>query len=175
MPKKKILSKSDIQHELLVKINKAKPLVVFLTIFTVISIISYIGLAINYTDIMIEYRTERLAGRGYPPFGLFIGPIGILFFIIFLLNFYYIDLYRVKKGKFKVIEEKLYQKEEEWRQYYKHSQQENSLYFRCGRVAVEDDVYSYSSIGDRFYVVILGAKKVPHLVYHTKHYEIDGI
>lgn len=56
--------------------------------------------------------------------------------------------------------------------YYRRTAQENSLYFRCGRVAVEDDVYSYSTVGDCFYVIVLRSKKAPLLVYHSKYYEI---
>ena len=170
--KKQVLTKQDIQRELLIKINKSKPLVVFLTVLTAVSILAYIMFVINYTDIMIEYQTGH-TGRGYPPLGLFLGPIVILFFTVFLLNFYYIDLYKAKKGKFTVLEEKLYERKKEMIRYYRRSAQENSLYFRSGRVAVEDDVYSYSTVGDRFYVIVLRSKKAPLLVYHAKYYEIN--
>ena len=172
--KKQVLTKQDIQRELLIKINKSKPLVVFLTALTAISILAYIVFVINYSDIMIEYRTGHLAGSGYPPIGLFLGPTVILFFTVFLLNYYYIDLYRAKKGKFIISEEKLYDRKRELIRYYRRTAQENSLYFRCGRVAVEDNVYSYSTVGDRFYVVRLRARKTPILVYHTKYYEISA-
>lgn len=172
--KKQVLAKQDIQRELLIKINKSKTLVVFLTVLTAISIPAYIVFAINYSDIMIEYRTGHLAGSGYPPIGLFLGPTVILFLTGFLLNYYYIDLYRTKKGKFIISEEKLYDRKRELIRYYYRTAQENSLYFRCGRVAVEDNVYSYSTVGDRFYVVRLRARKTPILVYHTKYYEISA-
>ena len=172
--KKQVLTKQDIQRELLIKINKSKPLVVFFTVFTAISIPTYIGFVINYSDIMIEYRTGVLAGRGHPTFGLFLVPIAILFLTVFLLNYYYIDLYKAKKGKFIIFEEKLYDRKRELIRYYRRTTQENSLYFRFGRVAVEDDVYSYSTVGDRFYVVRLRARKTPILVYHTKYYETSG-
>ena len=172
--KKQLLTKQDIQRELLIKINKSKPLVVFLTVLTSILIPAYIVFVINYSDIMIESRTGHLAGRGYPPWGLFLGPIVILFFTVFLLNYYYIDLYKAKKGKFIIFEEKLYDRKRELIRHYRRTAQENSLYFRCGRVAVEDNVYSYSAVGDRFYVVRLRARKTPILVYHTKYYEISA-
>ena len=37
-----------------------------------------------------------------------------------------------------------------------------------------DTVYSYSNVGDTFYIVILKPKS-PRLVYHKKYYEIDWI
>lgn len=171
MEKKKILSKSDIQRELLIKINKSKPLVVFFIVFTAVLIPAYIMFVINFTDIMIEYQTGHLAGRGYPPLELILVPIVILFFTVFLLYHYYI-LFKAKKGKFIISEEKLYERKKEMIRYYRRSAQENSLYFRSGRVAVDDDVYSYSTVGDRFYVVRLRARNTPILVYHTKYYEI---
>lgn len=171
--KKQVITKQDIQRKLLIKINKSKPLVVFLTALTAISILAYIVFVINYSDIMIEYRTGHLAGSGYPPLGLFLGPIAILFLTVFLLNYYYIDLYRAKKGKFIISEEKLYDRKRELIRYYRRTAQENSLYFRSGRVAVEDDVYSSATVGDRFYVVKLRARKTPLLVYHSKYYEIS--
>ena len=170
---KQVITKQDIQRELLIKINKSKPLVLFLTVLTAISIPIYIGFVIDYSDIMIEYRTGHLAGSGYPPLGLFLGPIAILFLTVFLLNYYYIDLYKAKKGKFIVFEEKLYDRKRELIRYYRRTAQENSLYFRSGRVAVDDDVYSYSTVGDHFYVVRLRARKTPLLAYHTKYYEIS--
>ena len=172
--KKQVLTKQDIQRELLIKINKSKPLVLFLTVLTAIFMPAYIVFVINYSDIMIEYRTGHLAGRGYPPLGLFLGLIAILFLTVFLLNYYYIDLYKAKKGKFIVFEEKLYDRKRELIRYYRRTAQENSLYFRSGRVAVDDDVYSYSTVGDHFYVVRLRARKTPLLAYHTKYYEISG-
>ncbi|MBQ7968303.1 MAG: hypothetical protein IJ292_00580 [Clostridia bacterium] len=108
--KKQVLTTHDIQRELLIKINKSKSLVVFLTVLTAVLIPAYIMFVINYTDIMIEYHTGHLSGRGYLTLGLFLGPIVILFFTVFLLNYYYIDLYKAKKGKFIISEEKLYER-----------------------------------------------------------------
>ena len=172
--KKQVLTKQDIQRALLIQINRKKPFAVFLTVLTVAFIPAYIMLVINHTDMMRAYQTGSLAGSGYPLLGLFIGPIVILFFTVFLLNYYYIDLYKAKKGKFIIFEEKLYDRKRELIRYYRRAEQENSLYFRCGRVAVEDNVYSCSAVGDRFYVVILRARKAPLLAYHTKYCEISG-
>jgi len=171
--KKQVLTKQNVQRELLIKINKSKPLVVFLTVLTAASMFAYIMFVINYTNIMNEYQIGHHAGGGYLLFGLFLGPIVILFFIVFLLNYYYIDLYKVKKVKFIILEEKLYERKKELICYYRRTAQENSLYFRSGRVGVEDDVYAYSTVGDCFYVIVLKAKKTPLLVYHAKYYEIN--
>ena len=171
--KKQLITQNDIRRDLLAKINKAKKLSIFLTIIIAVAIPAYILFIINYANIMVEYTDHHLAGRGlHPALGLFIIPIVILFFVIFLLDFYYIDLFKAKKGKFSIIEEKVYQKKKELIFYYRHSEKENSLYFRCGRVSVENQVYSQSNIGDNFYVVVLRTKKAPKLVYHTKYYEI---
>ena len=121
---------------------------------------------------MIEHRTGHLAGGAFPLLSLFLEPIFILFLTVFLLN-YYIDRYRAKKGKFIISEEKLYNKKREWIRFYRGSAQENSLYFHSGRIAVEDDIYSYSTVGDLFYVIKLRSKKAPLLVYHMKYYEIN--
>ena len=175
MAKKKLLTKQDIQRELLFKINKTKPIAVFLTIFIIVSIPCYILFVINYTDIMLEYRTGVLAGRGHPSLTLFLGPAAIVFLTGVVLNLYYIDLYKAKKGKFKVVEEKLYNKKKELISGYHRVEQKNFLYFRCGKATVEDDVYSYSCVGDRFYVVVLRSRKSPLLVYHTRCYEIEDV
>ncbi len=97
----------------------------------------------------------------------------LLTVIIVVLHIYYIDLYNIKKGNFRVTEDKLCQKEKELRRYYKHTENENALYFPCGRVSVEKEVYSYSKIGDEFFVVTLKFKRNPQLVYHGKYYEIN--
>lgn len=173
---KQRITRQDIRQALLVKINKAKKLSIFLTIVTVIAIPSYILFILNFANIMVEYTSGHLAGGGvHPAFGLVIGPFVIVFFVLFLLNFYYIDLYKATTGRFLIIEEKLYQKKEELITYYRRTEKENSLYFRNARVPVEDEIYSQSTVGDNFYVIILRAKKVPLLVYNTKYYEIEQL
>ena len=96
-----------------------------------------------------------------------------MFFIVFLLNYYYINLYGAKKGKFTVLDEKLCRKNKELRHYYRRFKNENALYFRSGRVAVEEDVFKYSEVDDKFYVVLLSSKKAPFLVYNKKYFEIN--
>lgn len=166
---KQVITRQHIQRELLKKFKKVKPLYIFLTILTALAIPAHILLAIEYA------KTGSLSGDRLfsATVFLFAGPVIILFFVILLLDFYYIDLYKAKKGKFRIVEEILYEKKKERIQYYRRSQEENSLYFRFTRVAVEDDVYAYSHIGDRFYIVVLRWKRGPRLVYHTHYYEID--
>lgn len=171
--KKQILTKQDIQRDLLVKINKSKKLAMFLMTCTAVAILFYTLFIMNYTNIMAAYASGRHIGIFPPTWGLFIGPVAILLLIICLLECYYIDLFKVKSGKFTVIEEKICQRKKEQISYYRRSDKENSLYFRCGRVAVDHEVYLHANPGDLFYVIVLRTRKGPRLVYHTKFYEIE--
>ena len=86
MMKKQLITKNDIRRDLLAKINKAKKLSIFLTIIIAVAIPAYILFIINYANITAEYTDHHLAGRGlHPALGLFITPIVILFFVIFLI------------------------------------------------------------------------------------------
>ena len=178
--KKQALTRQDIQKELLIKLNKLKGISIFLTINIIIGITLYPIHLINYLNgTPFDYTGGVRSLDLTPTAAMFFIPLLIIFFIVIVLYIYYIDLYKIQKGKFEIIEDKVYQKEKEWIQYYRNSQKENSLYFRCGRVAVEDKVYSYSEIGDAFYIVILKtnlkSKKNPQLAYHKKYYEIDSL
>ena len=172
---KQIITKKDIQQLLLAKLNKRKAISIFLTIIIIIGIALYPIHLINYLngtsfDYEGGYRTPPLP----PTIAVFIViPLTILLLIFAVAHLYYIDLYKIKMGKFEITEETLYQKEKELIHYYKNARKENSLYFRCGRIAVEDEVYSYSKIEDRFYLVVLKSKKAPQLAFHTEHYEIE--
>lgn len=172
--KKQTLTKQDIQKELLAKLNKLKGISIFLTVIIIISIILYPIHIINYLngtpfDYTGGFKSPDLA----PAVAMVLMPILILFFIAIVLYIYYIDLYNIKKGNFRITEEKLCQKEVELRRYYRHTEKENSLYFRLGRVAVKKEVYSSADIGDTFYVVILKSKRTPQLTYNARFYEIN--
>ena len=174
--KKQTLTKQDIQKELLTKLNKRKSVAIFLTATVIIGIILYPIHLINHLNgTPFDYTGGFRSPDITPAVAMFVISLLIIFLVITVFYLYYIDLYKIKKGKFEIIEDKLCQKDKEWRRYYKNEQKENSLYFRCGRVAVEDDVYSYSNIGDKFYIVILKSKSKtkPQLAYHTKYYEIN--
>ena len=177
--KKQTLTKQDIQKELLTKLNKRKGVAIFLTAIVIIGIILYSIHLINYLNgIPLDYTGGVRSPDITPTVAMFVIPLLIIFLVITVFYLYYADLYKIKKGNFEIIENKLCQKDKEWRHYYKNSQKENSLYFRCGRVAVEDDVYSYSNVNDKFYLVILKSKlkskSNPRLAYHTKYYEIKN-
>ena len=177
--KKQTLTKQDIQKELLTKLNKRKGVAIFLTAIVIIGIILYPIHLINYLNgIPLDYTSGVRSTDITPTVAMFVIPLLIIFLVITVFYLYYADLYKIKKGNFEIIENKLCQKDKEWRHYYKNSQKENSLYFRCGRVTVEDDVYSYSNVGDKFYVVILKSKLKSksnlQLVYHTKYYEVKN-
>ena len=172
--KKQTLTKQEIQKELLAKLNKLKGISLFLTVVIIIGIILYPIHFINYLNgTPFDYTGGFKSPDLYPAAAMVVIPLLILLFIAVALHIYYIDLHNIKKGNFQVSEEKLCQKEVELRRYYRHTEKENSLYFRCGRVAVEKEVYSSADIGDTFYVVILKSKRNPQLAYHAKYYEID--
>lgn len=171
--KKKILTEQDIQNDLLFQINKAKKLSVFLSVILAITVFFYISFVTNYADIMSQYMNGNLRGKCFHPvWGLLIGPAVIILFLVFLLNYYYIDLYQAKKGKFTIVKEAVSNKQKEQTTYYKHTEKENLLYFPCGKISVEKEVYSYTQTGDFFFIVILRNKKAPSLVYPTKYYDI---
>ena len=172
--KKQTLTRQEIQKELLAKLNKLKGISIFLTVVIIIGIILYPTHLINYLsgtpfDYTGGFKSPDLA----PAAAMVLMPILILFFIAIVLYIYYIDLYNIKKGNFRITEEKLCQKEVELRRYYRHTEKENSLYFRLGRVAVKKEVYSSADIGDTFYVVILKSKRTPQLAYNARFYEIN--
>ena len=174
--KKQAITKQDIQKELIAKLNKRKSIFILLTAIVIIGIILYPIHLLNYLNgTPFDYTGGVRSPDITPTIAMFVIPLLIIFFVITVFYFYFADFYKIKKGKFEIIEDKLCQKDKEWRHYYKNSQKENSLYFRCGRVVVEDDVYSYSNIGDRFYIVILKSKSKtkPQLAYHAKYYEIN--
>ena len=177
--KKQTLTKQDIQKELLTKLNKRKGVAIFLTAIVIIGIILYSIHLINYLNgIPLDYTGGVRSPDITPTVAMFVIPLLIIFLVITVFYLYYADFYKIKKGNFEIIENKLCQKDKEWRHYYKNSQKENSLYFRCGRVAVGDDVYSYSNVNDKFYLVILKSKlkskSNPRLAYHSKYYEIKN-
>ena len=176
---KQTLTKQDIQKELLTKLNKRKGIAIFLTAIIIIGMVLYPIHLINYlNNTPFDYTGGVRSPDLTPTAAMFVIPLLIIFFIITVFYLYYIDLYKIKKEKFEIIADTLCQKDEEWRHYYRNSQKENSLYFRCGRVAVEDEVYSYSNVGDKFYAVILKSKLKSksnlQLVYHTKYYEVKN-
>ena len=168
--KKQMLTKQNIQRELLAELNKRKPLAFWLTAVLFASIICYVIYIIAYIN-GADLQNDRLS-FSVPFAAIPIGAFVILFLTIFLTCYYYLDLYKIKIGKIEIKEEKLCQKAIEDVSYYHRTEKENALYFRQGRVRVDKTVYSYSNIGDSFYIVFLNQKKKPACVYHTKYYEI---
>ena len=160
---KQLLTKETIKRDLLKKLNKGAPIWVFLTVITLLSavalVLRVILLARTHADLPIELLPL---------------PALLAMFVWLLLEFYYLDLFRVKAGKFRILEETLWEKKREWIRYYRHSVEENSLYFRNFRVAVEDDVFSESERGECFYAVILRSSRPPIAVYRKKRYELDS-
>ncbi len=168
--KKQIITEQDIQRDLLAVLNKRKVVTVWLTAFLCASTFLYFLYAVLYANGV--YLPPRHLGFINTTAVMMIVPFIILFLAGFLFCYYYSNLYEIKKRKFSVIKEKLSQKEREMKRYYRRMEKENALYFRCGRIAVEDSVYSHSNVGEYFYLVKLKSSKELFLAYHTKHYEI---
>ncbi len=167
-----MLTKQNIQRELLIELNKRKALAIWLTAILFVSIICYVIYIVAYIN-GADLQNDRLF-FSVTYVALPIGAFVILFLSIFLVCYYYLDLYKIKNGKIEFTEEKLYQKAIEDVSYYHRTEKENALYFRQGRVVVNKTVYSYSNIGDSFYIVFLKSKKKPACAYHTKYYEIEN-
>ena len=157
--KKQAITKQDIQRDLLALLNKRKAVTVWLTFFLSISILFYIMYAVLYANGV--YLPPRHLTFVSPTAVMIIAPVIILFIFGFLLCYYYLKFFAIKTGRFSVSKEKLYQKGQELKSYYRRTEQENALYFRSGRIAVNDKVYSYSKVDDSFYIVILKFSKTP--------------
>ncbi len=168
--KKQIITKHDVQRELLSGLNKRKPIVIWLTLYVCISALLYILYAFKYAN-GIYLTPGKLMSAGSTAV-MIIVPVIILLLTVFLFKYYYSSLYRIKTGKFTIIEDKLYHKEKKLITYYRHVREENLLYFTCGSIAVENEVYAYSKVGDILYIIVEKAKKVPTRVYHKSYYEI---
>ena len=157
--KKKTLKKQDMK-QILTKQDIQKDLLAHLKIFKRTYHIYFVLLLISFAFRFPEYIKYLL--------------ITILIVSVIVFARYFTKLYKIKKGKFQIIEDELIMKDRELHKY--STRIENSLFFRCGSILVEDDVYSYSRAGDTFYVITLKSKlkskNKPVLGYHTKYYEI---
>lgn len=171
--KKQTITKQNIQEDLLTELNKRRALAIWLTAVLCVSIILFAAYIIAYIN-GADLQSDRLFFFA-PIVAMPVGACVILALAIFLAFYYYSDLYKIKTGKIGITEEKLCQKAIESVSYYRRSEKENALYFPQGRVAVNKTVYSYSDIGESFYIVFLKSKKKPICAYHTKYYEIDKL
>ena len=109
--KKQILTKQDIQKELLEKLNRLKGVSIYLTIIIIVGTVLYPIHLIQYlNDTPFDYTGGTRSFDLAPTAALFLMPLLILFFIVIVFYIYYIDLYKIKKGKFEIIEDKVYQK-----------------------------------------------------------------
>ena len=171
--KKQSITRQDIQCDLLALINKRKSVTVWLTFILSITILFYIMYAVFYARGI--YLPPRHLTFVSPTAVMIIAPVIILFIFGFLLCYYYLKFFAIKTGRFSVSKEKLYQKGQELKSYYRRIEQENALYFRSGRIVVNDKVYSYSEVDDSFYLVKLKSSKTPFFAYHTNFYEINDV
>ncbi|MBE6638086.1 MAG: hypothetical protein E7616_01320 [Ruminococcaceae bacterium] len=161
--KKKILTFEMIQQDFIHETQKRRALSVWLTALLLLGMIGYIVLCV--TGLVLQNDSLSISV-------VFLMPLLLLLIIVFLLKFYYIDFYKIKNGQFSIVTEELYEKKKEQTLYYRELKIENFLYFRCGRVAVSDDIYVCSNRKDRFYVVIVGTNKRPVLAYNMKYYKV---
>ena len=186
--KKQVLTRQDIQKVLLARINKGKVAAIIISVLIIICVILYPIHLINYLNgTPYDYTDSRSIIDFSPTAVMIIFPILMIILIVTLINGYFIDLYKIKKGKFNITEETLWDKEKTTEttpiiyysyriRFFSHSQKFNLLHFPYVSVPVEEDVYKYSRKGDRFYVVTLISKGKPKkkntLAYHMKYYEI---
>lgn len=170
--KKQRLTKQDIKAALLSKLNQKRAVVIWLTALFIAAILFYIGYIALYLH-RIDFEPHRFYTVS-PVAVITIVPIILASLAVFLLRYYYLNLFMIKTNNFQIVEEKLCQKEKMLVDYYRHSEKENVLYFRSGKIATDEKTYSYSNVGDAFYLVILQPKKRPLCIYHTEYYEIDA-
>ena len=168
--KKQIITKQDIQRDLLALLNKRKTVTVWLTAIVSISAFLYVIYVSLYAS-GIYLPTHSLIFS--PTEVMVIVPIVILLMVGFLVHYYYLKFFEIKNGKFSIIQDKLSHKKRELKKYYRRFEKENTLYFPSGKIAVDDTVYSASKAGDCFYLIKLKSSKAPFFAYHTKNYEIN--
>ena len=175
---KQRLTKRDIQKELLERLNRRRSLAIYLTVFILLGVVLYPVHLVQYlSGSPYDYDGGVWSPRVSPTVAMFVIPVVLIVLTVAVLRMYYIDMYKIKKGKFEIVEEKLCQKKTERMHYFLHSKEENSLYFTCGRVATDGETYSNACIGDEFYVVILkispSSKRPPLLVFSKNDYAIE--
>jgi len=157
--KKQILTKQEIQKQLLKDINKSRPFWIFLTVFTSLSIVAC-PFSFTQDD------------------GLFWGiafPLLTLFLLIISLRYYWTDLLDAKKGKFRVFKEPLCEKKQEWWYLNLRSILKNWLYFRCGILDAPEELYANAKVGDVFYVVVLNTRRSVRLAFQRDLYDIQDM
>lgn len=168
--KKQILSRQDVQKHMLKKLNTTLwPTVISLILAVVLIIISICFWSGKSVD-NDTYNNDLAVN-------MFVVPIMVIILLCFS-SVYFVNLYKIKRGKFAVISDTLDCKRNEIVFAGKHhSKLENVIYFTCGRLAVSKEVCEYSEEGDDFYVVTLYSKilsrHIPWLAYHTKYYVIN--
>lgn len=160
MVKKQILTKQEIQKQLLKEINKSKPLWIFLTVFTSLSIVA--------SPFLFTQDDGLFWGIAF--------PLLTLFLLIISLRYYWIDLLDAKKGKFRVFKEPLCEKKQEW-WYPRYGKPvlKNWLYFRCGILDASEELYANAKVGDVFYVVVLNTRRSVRLAFQRDLYDIQDM
>ena len=157
--------------DLILKLNKRKGAATYVTVILCVSAALCVWFAVLFA---CGNAAQLEAIYESPIMSLIICIFVMMFFAIFLFRYYYYPLYIIKTSKFMIIEGELRKKEKALVSYYRRTERENLLHFECGRIAVENEVYSDSDLGDAFYLVLL-TPDVPFFVYNRKPYTIDGV
>ena len=168
--KKKTISKKDIQSDIIFSLSKGKTAMTGLSVLLCFFALCYVGYIICYAK-GLDIGTGRFSHALPVAVIIIAGPLLLVPLEVVVFG-HYSRLHKIKVGKFEIVEEKLCSKAEEWHSYYRGSEREKVLYFNSGRIAVTGDVYSYSNIGDIFYLAVIN-NGAPLMVYSKKFYQME--
>ncbi len=158
------LSITIIKNDLLNKAYKAKPTVALMLLISTVAAISAVLRIIHPQKIV--FRTQN------GTFLIIVCAVLVILCSIYIYKYLRI-VYLIKHEKYNIISEKLYHKNIELVSYYRKSRIENVLYFKSGKIFVDDIVYKDARIGDEFYLVLIDDKFL-YYAYNKKRYKIDN-
>lgn len=167
---KQILTRQDIQKALTEKIHKKRSAALLVT---AVDVLAAVCLLLYLPVLLTGNRLHTYGGLHIHPAAILIlCPAVITLFTLFVLKYYYIDLFRIKNGKFYFTKEKLITKEKKEISFYRRTETQNLLHFEKAFVAVDKSVYGDAQAGDVFYTVYTGKKDL-QLVFNTKIYVFE--
>ena len=159
-----ILSKLDIKRDASEKLRKSRMLILWIFVFWLIALI---GAVMSFWHFGMFYE----GGLHSELFGVLCCLVFLFISSIIIIKYLY-QFFLIKKGKFSIICEKLYSKNVEIVHIYKSSRFENVLYFKSGKIFVDENVYKKASVGDEFYLIMLD-ERLLFFVYNKKHYKLS--
>lgn len=168
---KQTLTKQDIQKALAQKLHKKLPAAVFVTVFDLLAGLSLLF----YLPVLLTGNRLHTSGgiHIHPAAILILCPAVVILFTVFLLKYFYIDLFKIRNGFFTYSAQTLVAKEKKRVSFYHKSEEQNLLHFDSGCIAVESGVFSASDIGDEFLVVTLKGERKPALCYRDTYVTDD--